>query len=514
MTNGYDEHPTPVSSFLHNFMATRAAIIKQERDTEDTERSAKLTSYYHAIQNADKLGLTEDDLRVLYNQIGEATGHKADPKLFGLFGIGGDKGSKGTQGLGDMIFPQNRLDQPTQTGTRTFPETPKNIATEAAGRPQPQLDSLGLRTDTNLTGQDILANKIGPPPEVISTRRGAIPISDLQDQAKLKLKLAEDSATTANNIKQIQETAKGQLQVYYETQPDGSQALRAFTYDPIKQKLVPVDLPENLSAVSTANAQAKINKDFQVELNLINEDPSLKDLPPAEKRSIAASRVDAKHKAELAKTQARTEELKASTGLKRARTGDILNPKLTPYQSARLGLDKQRLELEAARVAISEGTFDQSLGKELTSNMKEFFTSREKALKLIAEGNQADAKFKTSKAALDKTTAEGKWREGYAVLASAKLLAEGMKSKFPGMVNVVNTDPNDQTQFPWVETNYDLPAAGTKRRAGAGVGGKRPFTPSPKTSSMSKDQYIEALRGKQLSEEMIKKKVAQYYPNQ
>lgn len=462
-----------IASLLSSYSDARRKKIDDDRQQEDSERNVKLKTYQYSIDHADELGLTEDNLRLLFNDVGKSFGHKPDPKILGLFNApGGDKGSGGKPDLGDMLFPQKRRDATTITGSRPGQEAPP----ESFG-PNAQI-SKGIEA------------QIGPPPEQLTSRHGEIPLHDLHARQQLEEQQNKAEATS-----------KGQIQWAYGA--DGS--LKAYTYDPIKQTLKPVPIEEGSKAVSTVNkevgATATANKDLNTEIGLLKADPQYASLADGDIQAIASHNVQTKRKADLDKTIARTLELNASTNLKRARTSGIVNPKLTPYEAARLGLQKQSLELQAARIGISQGNFDNSISKDLVKNLQSFYTTRNNSLKLIEEGNVAKGKK-------DMVTAASKWRLGYNMLGQAKMQAENLQSQYGEMVNIANTDPNDDGQFPWVEVNFDVP---TKQSSSSNkVGGKRRFTPSQTIPPEMIQKYREWLGTKNLTPDVIEAKVKQY----
>lgn len=493
--------------FLEGYINSRRSRISKDREREDSERETKLRAYQHAVDNADKLGLTEDDLRNLYNEVGRTLGHKPDPKVLGLFQLG-DKGDPGKKDLGDMMFPQSRRDTQVPTGG-------VHIDSSAPGKPF---------TPEEQSGMSEGMKQLGPAPEMIThnitQRRGGMPIADLAAQRQLATKQAFDRSATDENIRQAQETAKGQILQSYDKEGN----LQYHQYDPVNKKMIKLPTEEGAKAVSTVDknitGQASATKAFDEELNLINNDPSLKDLPEDQRRAIASSRVSAKHQAELEKTIARTKELDASTSLKRSREFYLSHP--TPEQTRNFNQRQQGIEIRQAQLAINEKAFDNNLSKGLVTNLKDFQTTTSKALELINLGNKANEKYKATKAPADLAEAQSKWSEGYVKLSQAKIKAELMRTQYPGMVNVANTDPQDASQFPWVEVNYENASSSSsntlapKGRASTNNGKKRSFNPSPTTSAsaLPVEQYRELLKKKGLTPEQIEAKVKQYYPNQ
>lgn len=459
----------------------------EERSTEDLSRQMKLTALYHTIDNADKLGLDQDHLRELYNQVGEALGHKPDPKLLGLFRVG-DKGSKGIEGLGDLVFSQEQRDKPIITGGQEGkPFTPDEMASPNMPSPTRQL---------------------GPAPEMITSRQGAVPVADLTARRQLAYKKAADEAATNENIRQGQELAKGQILPYYKD--DGTLGYR--TFDPIKKEMTEVPISGG-RAVSTVDKQLGVegtaNKDFNMHMNLLLNDPQWKDRPEPERKAEASHRVSEKVATDLAKTVARTKELNASTSLERAREHYLSVP--TPEQNRNFTQRQQGVEIRVAQQAIQQGVFDRTSSTNLVRDLKDFQSSNAAALKSIEDGNT----FNKSQDPAIRAKAEAKWKVGYLILAQAKIKAELMRSTYPDMVRVAGTDPSDSNQFPWVETNYDFtsPTANNQR------GKKRSFNPSPVTARPTVQQYREALKGKVLkgkvlTPKQIEAKVKKYYPGQ
>lgn len=462
-----------IGALLSSYSQARRGKVQDERDKEDRERDVKLKTYQYSIDHADELGLTEDDLRTIFNDVGTSFGHKPDPKILGIFNAGG--GDKGKPDLGDMLFPASKRDKTSIQGSREG----QSISPDSFGQGQNEQEAKTIE------------GELGPPPEMMTQRRGEVPVRELHEREQLNQKQA---------IAQAQ--SKGQLQWAYDKEGN----LKAYTYDPIQQTLKPVPIEEGTSAVSTVNkrvgAEATANKDLNTEVGLLRADPQYQGMSDGDVQAIASHNVQTKRKAELSKTQARTDELKASTNLKRARTSQILDPKITPYQAASLGLRQQAIEMSAARAAITEGRFDQSISKDLTRDLSQFYTSRNNALKLIEEGNEAKGKN-------DLVTAASKWRLGYSLLGQSKMQAETLQSMYGDMVNIANTDPGNDGEFPWVEVNFDVPSKQVEKQGGGR--GKRQFTPSKQVAPEMIEKYREWLKSKPgVTPEIIEQKVKQY----
>jgi len=483
----------PAGSFLSNYIASRTARINRDRQQEEQERNAKIISLQHTIENADKLNLTPDDLRVLYNQVGDALGHKPDPKFFGII-PGANKGSKGSPGLGDMLYPED------QRNAQSL-----NVASA------PPLTAQAPDWQKNLEQQ------IGPPPTMIQPgqREGSIPVAQLQTNRALQSKLSYDQAQTANDIA----TGKYDKQVY-NTDDNGNLQLRILRPNMQSGRYEDVTDQQGLTGANVAAAKAKIQTTAEVKaqqrIREITEslkgDPANAGKSDAELDAMARKKHLDEINANLAKATSKTEENLASAGLKRARTQDLLHPELrqmTPYQSASLGIQQQRVELDSARNAIAQGKFDADQSKPLVGDMKSFYTMRANALKLIDQGNQLRDQGK------DENEYKAKWAQGYAMLGQAKVMAKTMAGKYPGMINVAGTDTNNNNEYPWIEANAPAKKQGASPSTSPS-GGKRPFNPSPqvKAPAMTKDQYIQALRAKNIPEDKIQQQVQKYYPGQ
>ncbi len=462
------------SDLYASYAEARRAKVEGERRKENEERDRKLEYYQHIIDRADELGLTQDDMRFIFNDAGKLLGHKPDPKLLGLFQIG-DKGDKGKPDLGDMLFPQEKRDKQIITGSRAGTPTTE----EGPGRS--------------------IEDRIGPPPEMITERKGAVPVRDLNLRAKRQHQILLDQATTQNNIEQANAIASKTIQQAYDSQ--GNLKFYRQQLDPETNQIKLVDITPEEALKSTQEVVTGIrnNKEFNEQLNLLRNDPKYADLPEEVLRNNAAQMVMQKRKAELEKTQARTDELRASTQLKRARTSDILNPKITPYQAARLGQQQQGLEIQAARTAIAQSAFEKGQSANLVQDLDKFYKARNDALKMIEEGNQSKSKGNLIEA-------DSKWRMGYMMLAQSKAMAAALQSHYQGMVNVANVDPNDANQYPWVEVNFDLPA---QQNQGAPVT-KQKFTPSKQVAPEMINKYREWLKSKGASPEEIERRVKQY----
>lgn len=467
-----------IAHLLAGYGQSRREKINEERRQEDIDRDIQVKSYEHIVAHAEELGLTQDELRSIFNQTGKLFGHKPDPKLFGIFQTG-DKGSAGKPDLGDMLFPQTKRDQPVRTGT-------------AAGQPMTQEESIANPHARSMEEQ------IGPPPEQILTRRGEVPVKQLHEMQAVEQKRKLDAIVTAGNIEQGNAIASKQI---YQAIDPKTGNVRFLRVDPATGQMKDISPDEALRSTQQLGIDARINKKLIEKVGQLKTQPEYANVPDDVIAAAAGKLLLDDDAADTERKKAKIQEIKASTNLKRVRAEDIVNPKITPYQAARLDIAKQALELGAARAAITEGQFDRGLSKDLVGDLGAFYKARNEALKTIGDGNEAYA-LKTpeglAKAASD-------WRLGYMMLGQAKIMAEALKSNYPGMVNVANTNPNDQNDWPYVEVNAELP---TKR--GTQGQGKRSFTPSKEVGPEMIQQYREWLKGKGLSDAEIEEKVKLY----
>jgi hypothetical protein len=142
-------------SFIGELTGSYASTYKQQlatsRAKEDRDREVRLAAYHARLQQPD---VTVAEARDIWNQIGQDTGYKHDPKIFGMIAPHG--GYKGMD-LGDVLYgppggvhdamPHTQFEQQLQKGmfgdnTAQPPPEQGKAAMEAGAGTQPQSTQL------------------------------------------------------------------------------------------------------------------------------------------------------------------------------------------------------------------------------------------------------------------------------------------------------------------------------------------------------------------------------------